>query len=120
MTIYDDDDCDDDCCFPAGTMITMADGSQKPIEHVKIGDYVRSFDTINNQITTCKVLETVNPIREGIYIINNDLVKPTDDHPFYTKKSDGAIGWAAINPEHSQDGYKMNVLNQKITLLFAV
>ncbi|HST03083.1 MAG TPA: UvrD-helicase domain-containing protein, partial [Usitatibacter sp.] len=35
---------DDDQCLPAGTLITMADGSRKPIESVKVGDEVRSLD----------------------------------------------------------------------------
>jgi len=38
------------------------------------------------------------------------LISPTDDHPFYARKSDGTIGWAAINPAHSTDGYNMNVM----------
>jgi hypothetical protein len=31
-------------CFLAGTMITMADGSRKPIEDIRAGDWVLSFD----------------------------------------------------------------------------
>src|SRR5262249_5705774 len=31
-------------CFVAGTAITMADGSQKPIEQIEVGDQVLSFD----------------------------------------------------------------------------
>lgn len=31
-------------CFPAGTKISMADGSFKPIEEIKVGDLVLSFD----------------------------------------------------------------------------
>ena len=31
-------------CFPAGTLITMADGSTKPIEEIKAGDRVSSMD----------------------------------------------------------------------------
>ena len=33
---------DDDQCLPAGTLVTMADGSLKPIESVRAGDRVRS------------------------------------------------------------------------------
>jgi|GEM_PF-5289615 len=32
-------------CFPAGTLIAMADGSHKPIERVRIGDEVLAYDT---------------------------------------------------------------------------
>ncbi|MFZ3323275.1 MAG: UvrD-helicase domain-containing protein [Usitatibacter sp.] len=34
---------DDDQCLPAGTRVTMADGSLKPIEAVRAGDKVRSY-----------------------------------------------------------------------------
>src|SRR6185312_10566572 len=33
---------DDDQCLPAGTLVTMADGSRKPIESVRAGDRVLS------------------------------------------------------------------------------
>ena len=35
---------DDDQCLPAGTQVTMADGSLKPIESIGEGDEVRSLD----------------------------------------------------------------------------
>lgn len=35
-------------CFPAGTHILMADGSQKAIEHIRVGDEVAAFDTNND------------------------------------------------------------------------
>ena len=34
-----------DYCFAAGTPITMADGSHKPIERVRVGDEVLAYDT---------------------------------------------------------------------------
>ena len=34
---------DYDVCFPAGTAITLADGSQTPIERVRAGDRVRAY-----------------------------------------------------------------------------
>ena len=41
--------CACDCsCFPAGTPVTMADGSQKPIERLRIGDRVKgAFGVVN-------------------------------------------------------------------------
>ena len=38
-------------CFPAGTMITMADGSLKPIEQVGVGDMVFSHDGSVQRVT---------------------------------------------------------------------
>lgn len=38
------DSKDEEECLAAGTMITMADGSQKKIEEIQVGDVIRSFD----------------------------------------------------------------------------
>ncbi|MCD6237542.1 MAG: hypothetical protein J7K13_06300 [Thermoplasmata archaeon] len=95
------------CCFPAGTMITMADGTCKPIEDVKVGEYVLSYDTQHHRFTKNIVKEIVSPIREGVYSINNGLIFATDDHPFYVMKPDGRTGWASIKPEHTEKGYLM-------------
>jgi len=104
----------DDCCFPAGTMISMNDGSLKPIEDMEVGDYVLSYDLDAGQKASCKVIETVSPLRDGVYSINDGLVKPTDDHPFYVKKSDGQLGWAAINPSHAEAGYNMKPMQLEV------
>ena len=37
-------------CFLAGTQITMADGSTKPIEEIKPNDWVMSFDKAGNKV----------------------------------------------------------------------
>lgn len=44
-------------CFAAGTPITMADGSRKPIETLKIGDLVRVFDHENGEVSTAKLFD---------------------------------------------------------------
>ena len=44
-------------CFAAGTPITMADGSRKPIETLKIGDVVRVFDHDTGTISTAKLFD---------------------------------------------------------------
>ncbi|CAN0534530.1 unnamed protein product, partial [Laminaria digitata] len=36
-------------CFVAGTMVDMADGTQKPIEKISIGDQVMAFDPFLNE-----------------------------------------------------------------------
>lgn len=38
-------------CFPDGTLVTMADGTQKPIEDVEIGDMVLSHRSIPRKVT---------------------------------------------------------------------
>jgi len=121
IRVNDDDSCDDDCCFPAGTLISMADNTTKDIGDVRVGDFVKSFDLDKQEVTICRVLQIVTPIREGVYSINDGLVKPTDDHPFYVKKVDGTKCWASINPEHSTHGYNMDVLRVEVDdMLFSI
>jgi hypothetical protein len=45
-------------CLIDGTLITMADGSLKPIEEVRIGDSVRSYSTMNKLFMPSKVTQT--------------------------------------------------------------
>jgi hypothetical protein len=40
----------DQRCFVAGTMIDMADGTRKPIERIKAGDWVASFDEQGSKV----------------------------------------------------------------------
>src|SRR5262249_35422999 len=45
-------------CFPAGTLITMADLSSKPIEAVRVGDEVLAYDTATGRSSPERVLRT--------------------------------------------------------------
>lgn len=88
------------CCFPAGTQITMADGSYKNIEDVQIGDELLSYDTISQCFSSWKVKILSFPL-QPIYEINNGLIHVTPEHPFYMMKKDSVMGWGAINPHKS-------------------
>ena len=91
-------------CFLPGTLISLENGSRIPIEHVKIGDKLISFDKDLNKVIT-EVLETENPIREDYYIIvfgNGKELKLTDEHPLYIK-SGKYEGWGSIIPEATMD-----------------
>jgi hypothetical protein len=93
-------------CFVAGTMILMFDGSSKPIEKIKIGDFVKSYNYDFNEINS-KVLELESPIRDGYYNINFDdgsNLSITDEHPIYIIKNNYS-GWASINPKKTQKYY---------------
>jgi hypothetical protein len=68
-------------CFPAGTMILMADGTEKPIEKIEKGDYVMGMDK-SPQL----VIRTIKQKYEGAFcrITTLGLEKPlivTPDHP---------------------------------------
>ena len=71
-------------CFVAGTKVIMADGSEKNIEDVVIGDEVLSFNGIENE--SKKVIELKTPIHNDIvkYVFANQTeVVCTYDHPFF-------------------------------------
>jgi len=84
------------CCFPAHTKITMADGSCKNIEDVKVGDRVLSYDIKNGKYTSWMVKMLGRPLHP-VYEINDGLISATVDHPFFIKKSGDIVGWGAIN-----------------------
>ncbi len=92
-------------CFLAGTKILMADGSEKKIEDVQVGDFVIGKDGKS------EVYELESPIREGYYLItfeDGSELKVTNEHPIYARK--GKIkGWSSIIPEATWEDAKMDV-----------
>ncbi len=88
-------------CFPAGIKITMADGTLKNIEDIKVGDRILAYDIEQHKIVSTIATYVKELVRTGIYDINDGLISVTDDHPFYVRKATGVKTWAAINPERS-------------------
>lgn len=83
----------DDTCFPAGTKITMADGSRKNIEEVRVGERVMSQSEAGGR-SSSRVERLIRPISDNMCRIdfdNGESLKVTKSHPFLT---DG--GWQAI------------------------
>jgi hypothetical protein len=89
-----------DCCFPAGTKITMADGSYKNIENIKPGELILSYNIYSDQYSKWPVFVTSQPIHP-VYEINDGLLSLTKEHPLLMKKMDGTTGWGAIIPDRS-------------------
>jgi hypothetical protein len=88
-------------CLPKGTKIEMADGTEKNIEDIKLGEKVKSYS--NNQIVYSRVLDRENPIRDSMCTIifeDNSELKLTEDHAIYTKD-----GPKAINPEKAMESH---------------
>ncbi|HTS83740.1 MAG TPA: UvrD-helicase domain-containing protein [Usitatibacter sp.] len=74
---------DDDQCLVAGTAITMADGSRKPIEEVEVGDMVRScFGT--GDFRAAMVTDTYRRSSKGdlveIRLKNGKSIVSTQEH----------------------------------------
>jgi len=81
-------------CFPAGSMVSLANGLDKLIEQVLIGDRVLSG---LGSIGTVSALRRVRLGSRKAYRINNRLVT-TGDHLFRTQQ-----GWAAVLPSLYHD-----------------
>lgn len=79
-------------CFLAGTIITMADGSTKPIEAVKVGDVVLSYDQSGDSMKPDTVKEVFVHPKESIYLIVNGNLKVTPNHIVLTKGQWRQIG----------------------------
>jgi hypothetical protein len=77
-------------CFIAGTAISMADGTTKPIEKVVKDDVILGSDGTN------KVQEAIILPHEGwLYSLNGGKHFVTESHPFMTQEG----VWKAFNPE---------------------
>lgn len=90
-------------CFIPNTLITMADGTEKPISSIEIGDIVKSE---KGESTVLNI-----QIHEGefsVYSLNKGKPFVTAEHPFKT-----IDGWKAIDPVTTFERHqiKSTVLN---------
>lgn len=91
-------------CFPAGTMVTMADGSEKDISLVEIGDEVMSFDFIEQQYTPRKVIATQQKYDHRFTIVSTSggrVTRSTNTHRFYITTA----GW--VQAQHLKKGHEV-------------
>lgn len=90
---------DNSTCFLADTMVTLADGSKKNIQDIKIGDVLKG-ETTNNT-----VLGFHRPSLQGkVYGFNRGRAFVTEEHPFMTTK-----GWKALNPQKTAREHNLNI-----------
>ena len=75
-------------CFAADTMIAMADGTEKAIQDIAVGDMVASFDKDKSDadLTTGRVTHVYNLDPKQTYDFNGTLV--TGAHTFMTASGD--------------------------------
>ena len=80
-------------CFPAGMMVTMADGSEKAIETVAEGDMV-----LASGMQSAEVLDVWTMPQEARLIFNiNGKLRMTKDHPIKIIGPTSST-WAAMDP----------------------
>lgn len=80
-------------CFPMGTKIKMADGSEKRIEHIEVGDKVMAWSE-NGEEEEAEVLRTMQPHHVEVYnlVCSDAHTMATLSQPFLTE--DGA--WVTL------------------------
>ena len=90
-------------CFVAGTKITMADGSVKNIEDVKVGDFVKTFNFEKGIVEAKPVLELSSPVHDSMIVLEFEKTKNknTFDHPYYAKGK----GWVSYKPSLTNERY---------------
>ncbi|WP_158578954.1 LamG-like jellyroll fold domain-containing protein [Spongiactinospora rosea] len=95
--------------FVPGTPVLMADGSTKPIEDVKVGDYVLATDpeagySTSRPITTVITGDGVKNLVEITVDIDGprgnatDEITATDEHPFWVPALHEWVGAARLQP----------------------
>lgn len=86
-------DCACGCCFPAGVPILMADGTYRPVERVKVGDWVMGaegpeevWDVYLTQLGNRRMFEF-----EG----DDSGLKWSEEHLFWAKRAGKQWWWSA-------------------------
>ena len=78
-------------CFPEWTKVTMADWTSKNIEEVQVWDVVLSYNTTTNtnekNVVKRQIVHTNHSHEMYELTINGEVLKVTDVHPFYVRKS---------------------------------
>ena len=95
-------------CFPAWTKVIMSDNTKKNIEDVQTGDIVLSYNTEKNinELSTVKQSIVHVDLQHEMYelTINGNVLKVTDVHPFYVRKSLSSKDYDWIEAQHLKVG----------------
>lgn len=94
-------ECQPDCgccegwqpvCFVAGTPVTLADGSTRPIEQLLVGDRVLAYDEERGVTVPSRITRTFvhTEVRQALVRINGALTA-TGNHPFYVVGRDEPV-----------------------------
>ena len=83
-------------CFLAGTKITMADRTEKPIEKIAVGDMVLAYDEKTGDLKPDRVSVVHEPVEADGYLIVNETLLLTRAHPVLTPAGWKEIGGLAV------------------------
>ena len=71
-------------CFLAGTPITMADGTTKPIEEIAVGDVVLAYDKLTGEMKPDPVKRLHKPVTVDSYLLVNGELRITPSQPVFS------------------------------------
>jgi len=83
-------------CFAPGTEILLADGSSKPIEKIKVGDQIASFENESNYIKKTAIVQGISSHLVSGYLIINGQLKVTAEHKIFLNNAWEYAGKAKI------------------------
>ena len=93
-------------CFIAGTQVSMADGTEKNIEDIVIGNEVLSYNEETKIIEPKKVTGLNSPIHDDLVeytLSNGTTITSTFDHPFYVN----GLSLASYQPNLTNERYEL-------------
>lgn len=92
-----------DECFVAGTPIRMADGTERPVENVAIGDCVLAYDETADAFCSEMVTDTMERRTTKTVTVTVGMVRLrcTANHPFFTRR-----GWVSAADLTTDDEVK--------------
>ncbi len=98
-------------CFASGTLV-YSKNSLTPIENIKTGDTVYSYNIEIDKVELSRVVNTLNRTTQGIYEIaaGNETINVTAEHPFYV------VGKGWIKTKDLQAGYVLKSSDSKATI----
>lgn len=90
-------------CMTGDTPVLMADGSEKPLRNINIGDEVATFD--KGELTTTKVLNHRSSGVDKVIAIQTQsgkILRANERHPFLVM-NEGVLEWARVNQLQAGD-----------------
>ena len=90
------------CCFTPDTLIRMADGSEKPIVDVQVGEFILVYDEALMSNVAVPVSNVITRVDRPMYELtfeDGNTLRASEDHPLYVVGK----GYASVAPA---PGYK--------------
>ena len=79
-------------CLPAGELITMADGSHRPIETIRVGDFVLSHEGRPERVTAVQIRDFRGTLHRFTPVSSGNAFSVTSEHPLLVvKRADVAV-----------------------------